>query len=55
MHRSPSRFGKRKVGSTLKIRVAGSNGTAVTIRDGVVRMIYDRLPDGVPCDVTLRN
>jgi len=55
MHRSPSRFGERKVGFTLKIRVAGSNGTAVIIRDDVVRMIYARLPDGVQCDVTLRN
>jgi len=55
MHRRPSRFGERKVGSTLKIRVAGSNGTAVIIRDDVVRMIYARLPDGVQRDVTLRN
>jgi hypothetical protein len=38
----PPRFGERKVGSTLKIRVAGSNGTAVIIRDDVVRMIYAR-------------
>ena len=28
---------------------------AVIIPDDVVRMIYARLPDGVPCDVTLRN
>jgi len=55
MHRSPSTFGGRKVGSILKIRAAGSNGTAVIIRDDVVRMIYARLADGVQCDVMLRN
>jgi hypothetical protein len=34
---------------------AGSNGTAVIIRDDVVRTIYARLANGVQCDVTLRN
>jgi hypothetical protein len=37
------------------IRGAGSNGTAVIIRDDVVRTIYARLADGVQCDVMLRN
>jgi len=55
MHHNPWTFGVRKVGSILKIRVAGSNGIAVIIRDDVVRMIYARLPDGAQCDVTLRN
>jgi hypothetical protein len=55
MHHSPSGFGGRKAGSILRIHVAGSNGTAVIIRDDVVRMIYARLPDGVQFDVTLRN
>lgn len=45
----------KRFGSIRKIRVAGSNGTAVIIRDDVVGMIYARLPDGVECDVMLRN
>ena len=48
-----TRFGGKKVGSIRKIRVAGSNGTAVIIRDDVVRMIYARLPEGVQCDVAI--
>jgi hypothetical protein len=49
------RFGGRKVGSIRKIHAAGSNGTAVIIRDDVVRMIYARLLDGAPFDVMLFN
>ena len=55
MRRSPSKFGGRRVGFIRKIRVVGSNGTAVIIRDDVVRTIYARLADGVQCDVMLRN
>src|SRR5205823_13253243 len=54
-HGSRWKFSGRRVGSILKTRAAGSNGTAVITPDDVARMIYAKLPDGVPWDVTLRN